>query len=86
MSLPLKAGLKTSDIAYSVAGQLQNVTTDQLVPGQTLASERLSLKASNDGVENRGTRAVGFGSPLMRSGRSLWGVEGRIGQHSARHG
>ncbi len=78
VSLPLKAGLKTSDIAYSVAGQLQNVTTDQLVPGQTLASERLSLKASNDGVEIGGQGRLGS-VPFDAVWAQPLGVEGGSG-------
>jgi hypothetical protein len=43
VEMPLKRGTAPAEIAYRVEGVLSDLTSDALVPGRTLAAERLAL-------------------------------------------
>ena len=46
ISLPLKNGIKSDDVLYTVNGTLSGVTSDAVVTGRTLTADRLEFSAS----------------------------------------
>ena len=50
VALPLRRGNAPADIAWSVDGTLEDVRSERLVPGRTIAAERLHLVASAEAV------------------------------------
>ncbi|WP_299165568.1 DUF3971 domain-containing protein [uncultured Tateyamaria sp.] len=47
LALPLKSGLKTSDLIYDATGTARNVISTQLIEGRRLAADTLRVTASN---------------------------------------
>ncbi|MCX7565179.1 DUF3971 domain-containing protein [Sulfitobacter sp. F26169L] len=54
LSFPLKRGSGTSAVVFDVSGDLLNLASTKLIKGRRLASERMTLTASNTGVEIAG--------------------------------
>ncbi|MEM6372718.1 MAG: AsmA-like C-terminal region-containing protein [Pseudomonadota bacterium] len=50
LALPLRKGIKGSDLVFDAAGRARDVRSTALVDGRTLAAETLSITASNRGV------------------------------------
>ncbi|MEO0401226.1 MAG: DUF3971 domain-containing protein [Pseudomonadota bacterium] len=50
LALPLKKGLKTSDLEFDASGTARNVVSTELIEGRTLAASALRVSASNTGV------------------------------------
>lgn len=50
IGLPLRAGVKTEDVAYQISGQLQQVSSTALVPNRTISAASLILEATPDAI------------------------------------
>ncbi|WP_299149717.1 DUF3971 domain-containing protein [uncultured Tateyamaria sp.] len=50
LALPLRRGIKTSDLEFDATGTARNVVSTTLIEGRTLASDTLRVVASNTGV------------------------------------
>ena len=54
LALPLKTGLKTSEVIYNATGTARDLVSTELIEGRRLAASTLRLTASNAGVEVAG--------------------------------
>lgn len=75
IGLPLIAGLRSPDVAFTLAGEVRDFRSESLVPGQVLTAERLTVAAASGGeiavagsarlsdvpVEGRWSRPLGPG-------------------------
>lgn len=59
LRLPLAARLGPEEVRFNVAGVLEDVTTDRLVPGRVLSAGRLDLQADNNRIEISGAGRLG---------------------------
>ncbi|TDE40357.1 DUF3971 domain-containing protein [Antarcticimicrobium sediminis] len=59
LSLPLEKGVPFEDIAFHFAGELSDVESSVLVPGQTVSASALRLKADQTQVQIDGTAHIG---------------------------
>jgi hypothetical protein len=59
LSLPLAPKVPFDEIRFSVMGELRDVSSDVLLPGQVLTSDRLILRGDQRGIEISGSGAVG---------------------------
>ncbi len=50
LTLPLKKGMTGADIGFDARAELNNVTSDKLVDGSTVAARALQVQVDNDGV------------------------------------
>ncbi len=48
--IPLKPGLHVADVSFETKGEVRDVTSDELIPGRMLASDRLSIAASAEEI------------------------------------
>ncbi|MBM2576886.1 hypothetical protein JQC91_11300 [Jannaschia sp. Os4] len=55
---PLGRGIAPADVAYEVAGVLRGVTSTAIVPGRTLAADRLDLSVTPDRVRIAGRASL----------------------------
>lgn len=63
LSFPLRKGGRPEDVTFAVAGELLEVDSDVLIKGRRLASDHMTLRASNTGVSIAGAGTldgVGF--------------------------
>lgn len=54
LAIPLKTGVKTSDLIFNAAGIARDVVSTTLLEGRRLAASRLEVTADNTGVEVAG--------------------------------
>jgi len=77
ISLPVRKGLPLSEVAYEVAGTIEDATSDQLVAPRQFSSDLLHLTASPEAVEIAGAarigQAAGEGSWLRQLGPGAQG-------------
>ncbi|TDK49898.1 DUF3971 domain-containing protein [Antarcticimicrobium luteum] len=66
LSLPLKKGVPFEEIAFHVAGDLNQVESTVLVPGQTVSATALRLEADQSRVEITGTAHIGALPVVLR--------------------
>lgn len=59
LRMPLVDRIKTEDVSFRVEGQLRDVVSDVLVPGQRLAAPALRLVATPAGMEVSGAGTLG---------------------------
>ncbi|MEQ6247761.1 AsmA-like C-terminal region-containing protein [Sulfitobacter sp. HNIBRBA3233] len=86
LAFPLRKGGDPSDVKFDFTGSLLDVDADGLIPGRTLAAERLEVAATNAGVSVGGTGALdglGFDGTWQQpigpgSDRSTWSGTARL--------
>lgn len=85
LRLPLVKKLKPQDVHFDVAGDLTQVTSDVLVPGRKLASDRLALTANPDGLTIAGKGTLGavpfeavYDLPFGKELRGVSSVKGTL--------
>lgn len=66
MALPLKNRVPFSEITFHVTGEIDEVSSTVLVPGQTLSANALRLQADQTGIELSGTGRIGTLPVVMR--------------------
>ncbi|MEP4987721.1 MAG: AsmA family protein, partial [Paracoccaceae bacterium] len=59
LALPLRKGIKPTDIEYSAQGTISSVRSTVLVPDRTLAADALTVVADNYGVQIAGSGRIG---------------------------
>ena len=59
LALPLRKGIKPTDIEYSAQGTISSVRSTVLIPDRTLAADALTVVADNVGVEIAGSGRIG---------------------------
>lgn len=76
LTLPLIRQLKLPDITYDVTGTLEGVRSDVLVPGRTLAADRLAVRATPEALTIGGDATLD-GVPLHGRWTQPLGPEGK---------
>ena len=59
IALPLRKGLKPNEVEFSATGTVSSVRSSSLIPGRVLASDALTVTASNSQVEIAGPGRIG---------------------------
>lgn len=76
LALPLIKNVPLSDIEYTVAGELLDVTSDRVVPDRPLAAARLAVTADRSGLTLAGKGTLS-GVPFDASWRQDFGPEAK---------
>ncbi|WP_238366256.1 DUF3971 domain-containing protein [Mesobacterium pallidum] len=59
LTLPLKPGVQPNEVRFDAEVAVTDVRSDTLVPGRVLAAPRLTLRATNEGLQVQGAARLG---------------------------